>query len=90
MSSTSQVRFVSALLAAALSSYAQISQASLEGTVKDGSGAAIPGARDYAPQQGHGRNPEHRQRSWRPILVPESRPGGIYTERRVSKASRHF
>src|SRR4051812_31096710 len=44
MSSTSKVRFIFALLAGAWSCYGQISQASLEGTVKDGTGAAIPGA----------------------------------------------
>jgi hypothetical protein len=44
MSSTSKVRFFFALLAGAVSCCAQISQASLEGTIKDNSGAAIPGA----------------------------------------------
>src|SRR3954454_10074094 len=39
-----KVRFVFALLAAGVSSYAQISQASLEDTVKDNSGSEIPGA----------------------------------------------
>ena len=44
MSSTSNVRFVLALIATACGCYAQISQASLQGTVNDNSGAAIPGA----------------------------------------------
>ena len=43
MSISSQIRFVFALLAGAFSTYAQISQASLEGAVKDNTGAAIPG-----------------------------------------------
>jgi hypothetical protein len=43
MSITSQIRFVVALLAGAFSTYAQISQASLEGAVKDNTGAAVPG-----------------------------------------------
>src|SRR5205823_11302327 len=44
MRSIRDVRLVFALLAAGFIGYAQISQASLEGTVKDNSGAAIPGA----------------------------------------------
>src|SRR5260370_4735414 len=44
MSSTSNIRFAVALIAAAWSCYAQISQASLQGTINDNSGAAIPGA----------------------------------------------
>jgi hypothetical protein len=44
MSSTSNVRFALTLIAVAVSGYGQISQANLRGTVRDHTGAAIPGA----------------------------------------------
>ena len=54
-----------------------------EGTVNDSSGAAIPGAAVTLRNKGTAATRSAVTDASRPILVSESRPGGVHAERRV-------